>query len=53
MTLLACQLCAWKDRITNPHRSFAEGHGGQGGHSRQGAQLHQGKILPDQPAMME
>ncbi|KAK4823614.1 hypothetical protein QYF61_004217 [Mycteria americana] len=35
---------------TDPPRSYAKAHGGQGGDSRQPAWLHQGQVLPDQPS---
>jgi len=40
-------LYAWGDHGTDPHRSCAKAHGGQGGDLRQPAWLHQGQVLPD------
>lgn len=46
-------LRAWKSRGTDRLGSYAEAQGGQGGDSRQEAQLHQGQVLPDQPSGLE
>jgi len=47
-----CQplLCAWEEGGTDPPRSYAKAHGGQGGDMRLPAWLHQGQVLPDQPS---
>ncbi|KAJ7408368.1 hypothetical protein BTVI_01033 [Pitangus sulphuratus] len=48
--LSASPLCLGKVHGTDPPRSYAKAHGGQGGDSGQPARLHQGQVLPDQPS---
>ena len=44
-------LCAWEDLGTDPPRSYAKAHRGQGDDLRQPAWLLKVQVLPDQPSV--